>query len=312
MKRLKKFLVNERGQSLVFAAIISIALFGLVALAVDVGNLYLEKAKLQKALDAAVLARVQSLEDLSEEDAEGVAAKISEQNGYLLKKENDEVDATVKRKEVDASVTGLEIWAEKTVTVDMMFAKFVNIDTVDVTAYAKAILSPINSMKGLVPIGIPLVDFKEGQIVNLTFPEKQHSEEEPHPEAGNVGWIDFDGPEGGTDETRDRIDDGYNGTVETGPPNGDPDVYSQPGNPNPLYKQLEQRIKDDENKTYCDDPETADSTCSRLIYVPIIQESTGSGTSPLTIVGFAKFLLSDEGMDTNEFKGQFINFVTPG
>ncbi len=60
---------GQQGQSLVLVALLLVVLLGFAALAVDVGLLMVGKARLQVALDAAVLAAAQELPDTGEADA---------------------------------------------------------------------------------------------------------------------------------------------------------------------------------------------------------------------------------------------------
>ncbi len=71
---------GERGQIAVIAAISLIALIAMMGFVVDVGALYLEKAKLQTAMDAASLAGAQDLPNTSM--ATATANQYIQLNGY--------------------------------------------------------------------------------------------------------------------------------------------------------------------------------------------------------------------------------------
>ena len=47
---------NQRGSTLVMIAIFIVALFGLAALAIDVGNVYMHRNRIQDAIDSGALA----------------------------------------------------------------------------------------------------------------------------------------------------------------------------------------------------------------------------------------------------------------
>lgn len=63
MKGPIKRLLNENGQALVLAALVMVVLMGFAALAVDLGTVYVAKADLQNAADAAALAGAADLPD---------------------------------------------------------------------------------------------------------------------------------------------------------------------------------------------------------------------------------------------------------
>lgn len=60
---------DERGVTMVLIALVLVALMGMAGMAVDVGQLFIAKAQLTRAADAAALAGVQSLPDLSQATA---------------------------------------------------------------------------------------------------------------------------------------------------------------------------------------------------------------------------------------------------
>ncbi len=70
---------NEDGQALIMVVLAIVVLMGIAALVVDVGMLYVEKANMQKAADAAALAGAQDLADVSA--AQNTAKKYAEDNG---------------------------------------------------------------------------------------------------------------------------------------------------------------------------------------------------------------------------------------
>ena len=112
MKRLLGLvnLRDESGAVLVIVAISMVALLGFTALVIDGGRLYTEKSKLQKAMDAAVLAGAQGIRT-SEVQAKSIARDVSQKNGYSLT-QNEEL-----------TIVGNSIKAEKEVSVSMTFAK---------------------------------------------------------------------------------------------------------------------------------------------------------------------------------------------
>ena len=84
MKRLS--LKDESGATVVIVALFMVVLLGFAALAIDGGRLYLEKSRLQKALDAAVLAGAQELRS-SPDKAKSIAIDTAQKNGFTITKD---------------------------------------------------------------------------------------------------------------------------------------------------------------------------------------------------------------------------------
>ena len=66
---------NKRGQTLVFFALLLPVLMGLIGLVVDVGTLYVEKARLQSSVDAAAAAGALDLKTLTDHGASDATAR---------------------------------------------------------------------------------------------------------------------------------------------------------------------------------------------------------------------------------------------
>lgn len=94
---LSNLLYEQKGQALILVALILPILLGFAALVVDVGNLYLTKAQLQKTADAAAFAGAQDLPTTS--TAMSTAITYADQNGMKatvngVKESGDTVTAT--------------------------------------------------------------------------------------------------------------------------------------------------------------------------------------------------------------------------
>ncbi len=74
-------LKDEEGQSLIQVALMLVVLIGFVALAVDVGNAYAQRRRMQNAADAGALAGAYELCKLNEDEAEDRAVEYMEKNG---------------------------------------------------------------------------------------------------------------------------------------------------------------------------------------------------------------------------------------
>jgi hypothetical protein len=333
MKRFLNFinkLRNESGSALVIVTISMVAMLGFTALVIDGGRLYYEKSRLQKALDAAVLAGAQGL-FVNEVHAESIAKNISVNNGYSLLDEDFE------------TIVNNYIKVEKTVTVPMTFAKVLNIETVDVSASAKAKVAPIISASGIAPIAVEKSEISDAIIkINsgtytgtdlLCTKKKQSTETESDTNSngngngnnsgngngngnnsgqhspGNCGFLSFDGR--GAAELRDALLNGATYSV------GQRYVMTEPGGINQAKSAIQTLITSDqaEGRTYCANPDTADNSCKRVITIVVIDTwSNTNGRDEVEIVNFASFWLEsfdDQGSD-KALKGRFIKTISPG
>lgn len=317
MKRVLKFINfrDESGGALIIVALGMVAMLGFTAIAIDGGRLYFEKSKLQKSLDAAVLAGAQGL-FVSEVHAESIAKNISNDNGYVL--EDDDFETVVKN----------YIKAEKTVPVSMTFAKVLNIDSVQVKAIAKAEVATLKAANGIAPIAVEKTEITEAieQMKSGTYTgtdllctkEKQSTEEGDDSEEnssgqhspGNCGFLRFDASNGAAD-LRDALL--YGGTYSV----GNNYATTEPGGVNQAKKAIQDLISSDAaaGRTHCADPKTADNSCSRVVYIAVIDtwENT-NGHDEVKIVDFAAYWLedfNDQGKD-KYLKGRFIKSVSPG
>lgn len=125
-----KLLKDESGQALVLVALLMVVLLGFAALVIDVGSLYITKANLQNAADAAALAGAKDLG--TSNDATATAKNYAKMNGC----ENTAVNPT------NTNPTKIEVICTK--TVPRIFAVFLSNKDTDVSARAVAQKSGIN------------------------------------------------------------------------------------------------------------------------------------------------------------------------
>jgi hypothetical protein len=114
---------NERGQILPIVALLAVVLLGMVGLAVDVGRLYIAKAELSRAVDAAALAGVLELPDTAAAEARAAA--------YL-----DENIPDAKASFPGNETNTLRIQGSRSVT--LAFMGILGIDSMDINATAAA------------------------------------------------------------------------------------------------------------------------------------------------------------------------------
>jgi hypothetical protein len=304
MKRFLRLLNlrDESGAALVVVAISMVALLGFTALAIDGGRLYIEKSRLQKALDAAVLAGSQKLiladSNESVNQAKMIAKDISQKNGYEL------LDTDIKE-----VIHNSYIKVTKTVPVSLTFAKVLGFNETNVTASAKAIVAPIKSAMGIAPIAVEKSAFPDKTDITCGNVDDESGKNSP----GNCGFLRIDGD--GAPYVEDGIKNGSKKTVSVGDK-----VFTEPGDMNgPVNKAVEtdpdSLINSDKDKLYCQSAATADNTCKRVIYIAIIDSWSGvNGSKEVEILGFAPFWVKeyDNKGKNKSIVGQFIGSVTTG
>ncbi|MEW6183995.1 MAG: TadE/TadG family type IV pilus assembly protein [Bacillota bacterium] len=122
----KKLIKNEKGSVVVLFAFALAVMIGFLGLTIDVGYGYLQKTKLQNALDAAVLAGVQSLPDNTAQ-ARNDAIAFAGNNGITL--------AT---SDVTVSSDNMTITCSKTVSVSPIFGSVLGLSSWNISGNATA------------------------------------------------------------------------------------------------------------------------------------------------------------------------------
>jgi Flp pilus assembly protein TadG len=286
MKNILHFekLRDENGGVLVFVAIFMVVLLGFTAIVIDGGRLYTEKSKLQKALDAAVLAGAQGLRT-SESRSREIATDISDKNGFKVS-------------ESELTFSSDSIKATKQVNVPMTFAKVIGITNTTISATAKAKVAPLTKASGIAPIVIEKSNIPNASVLNC-------GETNPGTLQGNCGYLKSD-----TSNLRDAIMGGA--TYEVGKT-----AFTDPGGSVGQVKQaIDAIIALDVSKPHCQSASTADNLCARVITVVVIDEwldvdgKEVTGKSEVNIIGFAAYWI--DRYEDKKLYGEFIKMIAPG
>lgn len=277
---------QESGSILVIVVVGMTVFLGLLGLVVDVGNIYIQKARLVSAVDSVVLAGVQELPVLPNEAIlkayqYGTANHINtEQLLVWLSEANSRISAK----------------ADK--CVELFFLRLFGFDKHTVSAEAEAQVGSVSSYKGVAPFGIVWDDFQFDQEYILKYSSSggQHH--------GNFGALRLGG--NGADNYRNNVKNGYHGILKIGDR-----VYTEPGNMSgPTYDGVKYRL----NLAEWHAPDQWNYNNSRIVVVPVIDSLNVSGTDQVTIVGFAAFYLEGcEGKGNESIvRGRFIRHVVDG
>ncbi|MDO9574652.1 MAG: pilus assembly protein TadG-related protein [Candidatus Contubernalis sp.] len=256
---IKKILKDEKGTALVLFALAIFVLFGFAALVIDVGDMYVERRNMVNAADAAALAGVKELALTGNDSHAITVAKeyAEEKNGA----EVCEVEIITKDGEK-------VIHVKASINKQHYFAKIIGFSDIMISASATATWGYPTGLKNLLPIfyqfeeeGLPV-----GQQIALGAKQGP----------GNWGLIDVGGDPmevlAGQSSSNELIFVGDSRQTITG------------NIPQHRKIAIRERLEKASN------PE---SGVTMVGFLPIVTGYPPQGNSPLTVVGFAAFKITD-------------------
>lgn len=286
---------SERGSVVILIALGMTVLLGSCAMVADIGLVYVQKARLQNALDAAALAGVQELPD-DTNTANQVAQEYASQNG---------VDNVTTRVEAN----NFKIVASGQKTVPTYFAKIWGINSKQISANSVAMMVPPGSLAGAVPLSVQEQDFQYGVVYSLkTGSGNQITGQIGGQYYGWFGPLDLAG--GGASAYEASLTNGYQGSLSIGQI-----INTENGNMSgPTQRAVENRLALDTRmprNTF----NNYDRNAPEIIYVPIVKFASSdlNAVYQVQITGFAAFFLegvSGNGTDSI-ITGRFIKTLIP-
>jgi Flp pilus assembly protein TadG len=300
---MKVVLRKSRGQVGVLYAMALIGLLGGVAMCTDVGVMYLNWHRMQRAVDAAALAGVTYLpEDTA--TAISTAETYGEDNGLAA----SEIAPPL----VGAGANGIDtLTVSATRNVPYYFARVLGMTTqkVSVTAVAEA-PAPASSVQcgssasagygstvgecGLIPIGVDN-STTYSYLQSVTLNEGQ---------VGPGDWGSLALGSNGGNVLRSNIANGYDGLVSVG------NVLTEPGK---AVGPVDQGFMDRINAGLSSDPSgtAASHTANdpRVVIVPLVNWSSAQGKGYVTVTGFAALWIDSVAGGT--IQANFISTVAP-
>jgi hypothetical protein len=148
MKRFKAWVGNERGAVLFLVAASMIAMLGMAALAVDVGNLMLVRTESQRAADAAALAGAGWLITAPTDSAGARDRAIA----YAAQNFVDQLPAVVQRQDIDVNLDSSLVRVRVLNTLDRgnpvptVFARIFGVENIDIGTDAAAWAAPADEL----------------------------------------------------------------------------------------------------------------------------------------------------------------------
>ncbi|HAM26197.1 MAG TPA: hypothetical protein DCP11_05670 [Microbacteriaceae bacterium] len=191
MWRITNPLREERGASAVLVAILMVPLLGFLAIALDVGALYAERAQLQNGADAAALAIAQGCSDGVCDDPAAQAAAFSNANA------NDgAANVLTPTFPTSNSVTvtsSTRVAGTNAPAISHPFAKFIGIDSTTVHARATAEWGSPKASATMLPIAISYCEFRpalDGTLQLIRYDQDLTcASRDGHPIPGGFGWL---------------------------------------------------------------------------------------------------------------------------
>lgn len=290
---LKTILRNQRGSTITLVALAFPVMLGFAALTIDVGFLYLNKAQLSTAADAAVLASAQELPK-DPEKADTIAEEYALKNG----KPTDVINTTITS---DKKTVRVEINRN----VKLLFAPIFGIKNYTVTAKAAAQVNIAASVPWIVPFVIPKTQYFD---YTHQFTMRMYNAQKPH------GQYEFDYMNVGIKNTNfqdyiNYLKYGYKETFKInenmqylGPSSGGKESVEA------FYDRTVRDHNTDYTKAKIGDP--------RVMLIPVVDKmlsrSTSSGT-PMKIIGFVGFFLEEVHKGTIQKDGNYgVTFYAKG
>lgn len=288
-----KHLKNKKGSSAIIFMMTATLFIGALAFVTDAGMIYLEKSRLQNAVDAIALAAIQDY-------PKGESAMLTQAYHYAELNNVSPADLVIEISNENKKIT---VVTNK--NIQMYFAKIFNITDTGVQAKASAKVGTIVATDGIRPMAVEEQTFEFG----VTYTLKKGAGETY---SGNYGALALGGT--GALNYKNNLQYGYHGEIEIGElVSIGEDMDTEPGNMSgPTYEGVRYILEQDTCPSH--DLSKLSKDCPRLIVIPVIDSFSIEGRSTVKIMGFANFFLEEttyEGGKT-EVKGKFIKTLGHG
>ncbi|NPV89460.1 MAG: hypothetical protein HPY50_01635 [Firmicutes bacterium] len=315
-------LMGESGQSMVLCAMVLVVLLGFSALAIDVGNMAVNKSSLQNAADAAALAGAQELPN-DPDEAEDVARSYAAANGL----DGDRVFVTI-----PSNKMSIQVDIER--DVPTLFAGVLGVESNTLGAHAAASIGIAASVPWIVPFVIPKptsFDFDHVYVMRMygdgpypsgySYPDDYRAKYSLYPKSNpypyqfdymNVKIKAGSNPSAEFQEYLKYLEHGYHETFKI----NDHMLYYAPSSGGiPSVDTFAKRIAADPNTDYT----KAKVGDPRVMLIPVVEKMLSRNTKENTqikIIGFVGFYLEsvhkNSYYETFWFEGRFLENLNVG
>jgi hypothetical protein len=212
--KIRKIIVNNKGNVMVIVAFAMVMLIVCVALVVDISLAYTSKAQYQNALDVSAIAGAQDLQGGTDGEldlATAIATARATTESYLLSNKvapeelNNAVIITIPPEgnfvEIDAAHE-----------VEFYFAKVIGIDSATINVHTKVVVGPLKSIyKKMRPFGLTEEEVSQAVLGETTNLLKVGSGDGS---SGDFGFVVLGAH--GASVANENVLNGYDGTVTVG------------------------------------------------------------------------------------------------
>lgn len=288
-----KHLKSKKGNSAIIFLLTSTLFIGMLAFITDAGMMYLEKSRLQNAVDAIALAAIQDYPN-------GEAAMLAQAYHYADLNNVNSADLLINLSDSNKRIT---VTINK--KVQMYFARIFDITDEMVQATASAKIGTIVAADGIRPFAVEEQTFEFG----MTYILKKGASDAY---TGNYGALALGGT--GALNYKNNLQYGYHGEIGIGDlvEIGE-DLETEPGNmAGPTYEGVSYLLEQDTCTSH--DLTKLEKDCPRLIVIPVIDSFDVQGRTTVKIMGFVSFFLEETTYDggKTEVKGKFIKTLGQG
>jgi Flp pilus assembly protein TadG len=280
---------NERGQAVVLSVLALVALLGMSALVLDVGNWFRTKRRLQSTADAATLAGAQQLPK-NPSGAQSMALDYANKNGGDVLSANIIITSTFNANDT------ISVKAAK--VENGIFSKVIGIDTANIDASAKARVDAPLQAKFVAPMVVycdhPLIKNCNGGG-SPVFLNKTELDFDKEGAPGAFGMLNLSGGSGtpGASEEAEWIMKGFDKYLPLGLYRSDPGAKFESNN---VQDALEARI-------------------GTVLLFPVFKTLTGTGqNAEYDIIGWIGFHLESFEIHGHNatLKGYFTEYIAQG
>jgi Flp pilus assembly protein TadG len=261
---------SEQGAVMVVAALLLTSLFGVTALAVDAGMVYVTRVQLQKAADAAALAGARTLRMTGgQSEAETIATQYVSANYSLPCRQSFVSEPAIRRFTVNLQRE-----------VQFYFAPLIGYTKTTVSVRAVAVVWGVSRLQNVVPFGVLEQQFIYGQQYIL----KYGANSEAIDANGDYGALALGGF--GSDVYLVNLKFGYSGAITVGEK-----LTTEPGN---MAGSTEEGVgyRIDLCTDGCSYENGIKPNCPRIVLVPLV-DALPDGRGYTIVKGFAAFFLED-------------------
>lgn len=305
-----RIIKNQKGSTLIFAALMMVSMAGFAALSIDTGLILTADHQLQNAVDAAALAGASGLL-INQSTATNRALTVSAMNSCI----NQPV--TLNAGNVSYP-TANRIQVQTTRQINLFMARALGVNTANVNATALAELSVLSETQKLKPWCIPFETCNIGAQVTLKVGSTSSCREPASPSfyyAVDYPPVNKGTPTSGANVYRDYIQFSYLGDVAIG------DVLQvEPGNmEGPTQQGVNYLISQDPGAYWNPSLQAVVNSnfpgfsSPRILKIPFFDPDFPPlhGRDEVTVAGLGAFFL--EGVSiTGEVRGRFIKITTEG